>query len=883
MEGFYIERLNLNKIVKQMVMRNKKNILSKLVRISFPIWLTFILFVVSIFFLFIPSLKQNLMAQKKEGIKQLIDSNCSLFEEYQKKVEQGELTLSEAQKKAINQMRTLRYGNEGKDYFWINDKHPFMIMHPYRPELEGKDLTHFKDAQGNYPFIAMVEKVVQEGSGYVNYYWQWKDSPDKVVPKISYVKGFEPWGWILGTGIYTNDVKSEIRSVLKSLSIISIVILMILLVVSFYLTIQAIRSENERRESVDKLYQSERLHRRFIDNAPIGMYTLNLKGEFTYINKKTESITGYKKEDWLNRSFRSLVHPEDIGLVEKKFFSRLKDRGDSDPYEIRIFNSREEVIWVKITSESIYLQEKEPKTLVGVQSFLQDITQRKKAEQALRESEEKYRVLVQNANEAIFIAQDEVIKFPNPKTVEITGYSEEELAAMPFVNLIHPEDRQMVVDRYRQRLDGKKPLSEYAFRIINKSGSEMWLQLNSALTTWQDRPATINLLRDITERKQLEEKLHHVQKMESIGNLAGGIAHEFNNILSIIIGNNELVMEELPEWSLARESTEEIRIAGLRARDIVKQLLTFSRQDNADKTVIDIVSVVRESMKLIRSSIPANIDIQQNVPDDACPVLGNATQINQLLINLCNNAVDALPDTGGILSIALSTERLDEEQHPLLKPGQYVRLSVSDNGVGMNKETLDKIFDPYFTTKEFGKGTGIGLAVVHGIIERHCGSIIADSKEGKGTTFDIFLPIHESLPQDESKAQKDLPKGDERVLYVDDEYSIAKLGKRHLESLGYRVESTTDPLQALEMVKMDPGKFDLVVTDMAMPKMTGDHLVTEILKVCPEMPTIICTGYSARISEKKAIKMGVSSFIMKPLDKGELARKIRWVLDGGKG
>ncbi|BHH85986.1 response regulator [Desulforhopalus sp. 52FAK] len=386
-------------------------------------------------------------------------------------------------------------------------------------------------------------------------------------------------------------------------------------------------------------------------------------------------------------------------------------------------------------------------------------------------------------------------------------------------------------------------------------------------------------------RRLLEKQLQQAQKMESIGTLAGGVAHEFNNMLAIIMGNNQLIIEELPEGSLARESTEEIKIAGTRARDVVKQLLTFSRQDDAEKKEMDFTFVVQESMKLIRSSIPVNIKIEQNLSADTYPVMGNDTQINQLLIHLCNNGVDALPEKGGIVTVELSYETIDEVQtkhQQQLKPGLYAKLMVSDNGIGMDKVVLDRVFEPYFTTKDIGEGTGIGMAIVHGIVERHDGAIYVDSTPGQGTTFTIFLPAHEGLIEQENDELDVLPVGDESVLYVDDEASIAKLGKRLLESLGYTAEPISDPEKALDMVRNDPDKFDLLITDMAMPNMTGEQLVIETLKIRQNMPIIICTGYSAKISEKEAADIGARSFIMKPINKSELAKMVRKVLDETK-
>ncbi|MCG8617268.1 MAG: response regulator [Desulfobacterales bacterium] len=380
------------------------------------------------------------------------------------------------------------------------------------------------------------------------------------------------------------------------------------------------------------------------------------------------------------------------------------------------------------------------------------------------------------------------------------------------------------------------------------------------------------------ENRRLQAELIQSHKMESVGTLAGGIAHEFNNILSIIIGNNEMIMEDLPKYSIARENSDEIRIASYRARDIVKQLLTFSRKDHSSKTAIDIKSVVEETLNLIKSTTPANIEIRTEVPETCFPVYGDATQINQVLINLCNNAMDALPVSGGWIEVGIENAAI-KGSHPPVPPGNYVRLWVRDNGSGMNSATLERVFEPYFSTKDVGEGTGIGLAVVHGIVKSHGGIINCESCEGEGTAFMMLIPAYEGPLDEESELDMNFPGKGERILYVDDEPSIAKLGKRHLESFGYHVVATTRPTDALNLVKDQPERFDLVISDMAMPEMPGDQLVTEILNINPEILAVICTGYSSRMSEAKAAELGVKAFLMKPLDRTELARTVREVLD----
>ena len=520
--------------------------------------------------------------------------------------------------------------------------------------------------------------------------------------------------------------------------------------------------------------------------------------------------------------------------------------------------------------------------LINVVCQWVDITDLKKAEDSLRESEEKYRLLVEKADEAIFIAQDDIIKFPNPKTLELIGYSEKELATIPFADLIHPEDRQMVLERYRGRLNGESPPSDYAFRIINKANAVLWIQNNVSRTTWDGRPATINLLRDISEKRQLEEQLRQSQKMEAIGNLAGGIAHEFNNVLAIILGNAELAMDDVPDWNPASDSLKEIRNASFRGKNVVRQILSFARKTMTALKPLEINTIVKESLKLMRASIPAMIDIQPNIPPEPSMIMGDPTEIHQIVINLCTNAFHAMKETGGILEVGISEVTLDNRsasRYEGLTAGDFVKLTVKDTGEGVSPEILEKVFEPYFTTKEFGAGSGMGLAVVYGIVKKCKGAIYIESTVGEGTTVKVLFPkIEAEAPAKIAKKEK-LPGGNERILLVDDDPSIVAMIRQMLEKLGYHVTDLTDSMATLEQFKSTPDDFDLVITDMSMPKMSGDRLAAELIKVRKDIPILLCTGHSDTIDEKKAKGIEIKGFAMKPLDMGKLARAVRTVLD----
>jgi len=392
---------------------------------------------------------------------------------------------------------------------------------------------------------------------------------------------------------------------------------------------------------------------------------------------------------------------------------------------------------------------------------------------------------------------------------------------------------------------------------------------------------TKKLEKELVKRKETEAQLIQAQKMEAIGTLAGGIAHDFNNILSSIMGYTELALFDIEDETELHEYLQEVLVAGGRAKDLVQHILTFSRRTEKIMKPVQLEPILKEVFKLLRASLPATIEMKQNISSNSV-VLADLTQIHQLIMNLCTNAAQAMEKEGGTLEVNLGQEQLEESftnQHTDIKPGAYMKLSVSDTGCGMAPDVIERIFDPFFTTKEKGKGTGIGLSAVHGIVKSHGGAITVFSEPGKGSIFKAFLPLIDKKVVEDNSIEQTILTGNESVLFIDDEQALVNMGKLMLEHLGYEVEACTDSLEALEKFKTQPDKYDLAICDMTMPKMTGTELAAKFREIRSDLPIILCTGYNANISELTAKKMGINAFVLKPIAMGKIGKIIRKVID----
>jgi PAS domain S-box-containing protein len=470
------------------------------------------------------------------------------------------------------------------------------------------------------------------------------------------------------------------------------------------------------------------------------------------------------------------------------------------------------------------------------------------------------------------------------------GCGADEMIGKHAADFLSPQIRPLFENEYLARLK-RTGRYEGTTSILKKDGTKVYIEYKSERVSSETGDEYITGIgRDVTgrilaerEKERLEAQLRQAYKIEAVGTLSGGIAHDFNNLLSIIIGNTELIINDPAPAEVNRKCLEEILTAGLRARDVIRRLLTFARKSQENRTPQDLAPIVREALQLLRASIPKNIDLQWEIPGELHAVSADSIQVHQIMINLCSNASDAMSETGGRLTVSLQNTRLTNPKDGVdapLSPGEYVMLRVEDTGPGILPDNLHRIFDPYFTTKEVGKGTGMGLAIVHGIVKAYNGGICVRSEPGKGTVFEILFPAAEYRTEPDLPATPKPSPGTERILFVDDEKSIADLHRLRLAKLGYRVETRTDSTAALELFRKNPDHFDLVITDMAMPKLTGDKLAEEILKIRPDIPVILCTGYSEHMTEERAKATGIRGFIEKPVDLPVLSNLIREVLSG---
>jgi PAS domain S-box-containing protein len=605
-------------------------------------------------------------------------------------------------------------------------------------------------------------------------------------------------------------------------------------------------------ESLNEIYIFDAKTLRFLE------VNLGARRNLGYSIEEVTTLTPLDlNPEFTPEAFAELIQPLHNGEKDKVRFETIQRRKDGSLYPVEVH---------------LQLVDGDVTAFVAI---IIDITDRKRAEEVLRKSEEKYRSILESMKDAVYICSSDLrIEYMNPRMISRVG---RDATSVLCHKVIYDSDEKCSWCVFDQIQKGE----HVEFELADPKDNRYYFITNSPISHSDGSISKLTIFRDITETKAIESQLRQARKMESIGTLTGGIAHDFNNILYMITGNAELALEDIPEWNPTHANLEEIKAAGFRAAGIVKQLLNFSRKTDQESKPIGAITVIKDALKFLRSTIPTTIEIHKHLPETDVTILADPIQINQILMNLCTNASQAMEKTGGILEITVEKETLTEDtavSYHDLTSGDYLKIAVRDTGPGIDPEIIDRIFDPYFSTKEVGKGSGMGLAVVLGIVKNHNGSITVDSQPGKDTTFTILFPVVSEKPVMEVKTSDEIPRGNETILFVDDEESIANMTHQMLERLGYKVETKLNPVEALELFKSKPDHFGLVITDMTMPQMTGVKLSEKLKAVRSDIPVIICTGHSSLVDEEKAKKLGIAAYIMKPIVMSDIAKIIRKVL-----
>jgi PAS domain S-box-containing protein len=652
--------------------------------------------------------------------------------------------------------------------------------------------------------------------------------------------------------------------------------------------ISLVQDITDRKMAEEALRKSQDRYRTLVKSAPIGIFTTSSSGQPLAINLAMARILGCISEEEALERYADLANSLYVQPERRNEFMRqlrASDRVENFEYEARAVAGRN--IWLNMNARIANRTEDDSFTIEG---FTTDITERKLADEKLRETEKKYRELAESLPQVIFeVDSNGNLIYLNHTGHVLFGYTPEDFAkGFSVLEAFIPEDRERVAHDINLNIEGQR-LGRQDYTALKKDGTKFPVGVHAGrVMSGQTATCLRGILIDLTEtqradaeKKKLETQLRQAQKMEAIGSLAGGIAHDFNNILSVIIGNAEILKMTDISFS-GNNEVDQILAASNRARDLVRQILAFSRQGEQQKILMSLKPVVRETIEFLRASIPTSIQLKHYINPDVGTIMADPTQMQQVLMNLCTNAAHAMEKDGGVLKIELDNIQLSEKDKvidPEAEPGNYIRITVSDTGHGIPQEMLPRIFDPYFTTKGPDKGTGLGLAVLHGIVRTHGGIVKVYSEVGKGTVFHVLLPKAAGVVKKEEKPEQGLPIGTERILVVDDEIHLLEMYKRMLGLIGYQIDTRSSPFEAIEALRSNPLKYDLLITDMTMPQMNGYNLAKKIMELRPDLPVILCTGFSDQINEEKARSAGILAFLLKPVLFHDLANTLRKALD----
>ncbi len=686
----------------------------------------------------------------------------------------------------------------------------------------------------------------------------------------------------LPKSVHTFLIRPEMVFIPKIFNVVA-AILVIALVIFKWLP----REESEKiaikkliDEKTKELKKSEQKYQDLYDNAPDMYVSVDAKTSLVIeCNQTLAKKLGYTKNEIIGSPIFEMYHPDCLDRAKKEF-QKFVSTGLVRDAQLALKTKDGNKVDVNLNATAV--RDKQGNILCS-RSAWRDITEHKKVE------ETKNKILESSIG-GIYIYNLELGSntYINRQYTVLTGYTLIELSSMSgpeFATLFHPDDQQGVFEHMRA-LEEDLPDSsslQIDYRFKHASGEWRWFRSCDAVYGRDEGGKVLQFIGtfiDITDTKKLENEVIQSHKMEAIGTLAGGIAHDFNNILTSIIGFTELALDDAEKQTMMEDNLQEVYIAAKRAKELVAQILAFARQSEEKLKPVQVDLIVKEVLQFIRSSIPVTIEIESDIESESL-VIASQTEVHQVLMNLCTNAAHAMESHGGTLRVSLKD--IDPKQLSSkisdLSSDSYLELKVSDTGVGIPSHIIDSIFEPYFTTKGPGEGTGMGLAMIQGIIESYHGKIVVESSHNQGSTFIVYLPITKKIKPAPLYSSEPLPTGTESILLVDDEIAITKMGKRTLELMGYTVETRSNSIETLDLFSNNPDKFDVVITDMTMPNTTGDILASELIKIRPDIPVILCTGYSKNISDESVAEIGIKAIAYKPIVKADLAKTVRKVLD----
>ncbi|MDY6853535.1 MAG: response regulator [Thermodesulfobacteriota bacterium] len=652
--------------------------------------------------------------------------------------------------------------------------------------------------------------------------------------------------------------------------------------------------ERELRTTIEMALYKHRMERRLknseqwllrtIKSIRDGVIATDANSIIRFMNPIAQELTGWKEEDAIDLPLKEVfqIVNEKTGKGIDGLAAEVFREGNITGLANRtLLIAKDGTRW-PVDNYGILIKD-EKEDVIGFVLVFHDISEQRNTLKALRESEEKYRLLVENANDGITITQEGRIKYANPRLLSELGYTEEELLNIPFIDLIHHEDREMVYDRYLRRIKGEDVPNYYTFRGVSKYGEIFFAQLNAVRVSWHGKPANLSFIRDITSLRKVEAQLQQSQKMEAIGTLAGGIAHDFNNLLMGIQGHTSLMLKDISSGHSHFNHLKGIEDAVVSGSHLTRQLLGFARGGMYDVKPTDLNELIEKTSQMFART-KKEIRIHKKYQKEIWGVDADQGQIEQTMLNLFINAWQAMPD-GGDISIETENTILSEDYaRPFnIKPGNFVKISVADTGMGMDDATQQRIFDPFFTTKEMNRGTGLGLFSSYGIIKNHGGIIHVDSKEREGTVFIIYLPaIIGKVKKEKIELADEIFTGTfkETILLVDDEEVIIEVVTEMLEEIGYTVLSANSGKEALKLLKNNKEKIDLIILDMIMPDMKGADVCDRIKGLEPNSKILLSSGYSIDAQATRVLERGCNGFIQKPFNMELISKKIREILSG---